>query len=115
MIHILDDMIESVSRSAPALVGADRYATSTAVASKLFATSTAVGVATGLAFPDALAASPYLGSRGSPVVLVPASGALPVGTTGYLTSLNKVGSVTVFGGIAAVSDQIASAVQAAVG
>ena len=96
-------------------MGADRYATSALVAGHFFPGRTLVGVATGLAFPDALAASPYLGSRQAPVLLVPPTGTLPAADASYLTGAPTIGSAVVFGGLAAVSDQVASEVQAALG
>lgn len=52
------------------LGGADRYATSYNVASHLWYGFTAVGVATGVNWPDSLAGGALMGREGGPLVLV---------------------------------------------
>ncbi|NUP53627.1 MAG: hypothetical protein HOW97_40840 [Catenulispora sp.] len=52
------------------LGGADRYATSYNVASHLWTGFTAVGVATGVNWPDSLAGGALMGREGGPLVLV---------------------------------------------
>ena len=52
------------------LAGSDRYGTNRAVTDRFFPKAKEVFVATGRAFPDALAASAVAGLKGSPVVLV---------------------------------------------
>ncbi len=63
--------------AATPLAGDDRFWTSEAVAVTFFQTATTVGVATGLNFPDALAAGSDLAAKGAPLLLVPGTGALP--------------------------------------
>jgi putative cell wall-binding protein len=95
--------------SAIALAGADRYATSEAVALAFFPTTDGVDIASGAAFPDALAAGPVAGANDQPVLLAPPSGALPEPLSAYLsTHAANISSVQVFGGAAAVSDAVAS-------
>ena len=95
--------------SAIGIAGADRYATSDAVALAFFPTTTGVSVASGANFPDALAAGPVAGSAKQPVLLVPESGALPEPITSYLaTHAGGIASAQAFGGTAAVADAVLS-------
>lgn len=94
------------------LAGGDRYATAYAVAhSRLFgldAQVTMAGVATGGAWPDALAGGAMLGVQHGPLLLTG-----PAGLTGDEIGVLKAGHLSglaVFGGIAAVPE--AAAVQA---
>ena len=97
--------------SATSIVGTDRYETAARVADTFFTTPTAVGVATGTNFPDALAAGPDLGSKQAPLLLVPPAGALPEGSTGELLfDTPTLRSALVFGGTSSVSDDVASQV-----
>ena len=87
------------------LVGADRYATSVMVAQAFFTNPTGAGMATGLDFPDALTAGPYL-AAGWPMLLTDPN-SIPTIVSQYLGSI-KTGmsaGVVIFGGTAAVSDQ----------
>jgi len=93
--------------------GRDRYATSVAIA-KRFADSFAengAALATGRAFPDALAGGAHAAKMRVPVLLTgeQASDSL----LEYAASRSE-GAVYVYGGTAAVSDDIAQAVSAAV-
>jgi putative cell wall-binding protein len=97
--------------SAIALVGADRYATSAAVALAVFPDITGVSVASGNSFPDALAAGSIAGAAGDPLILVAPTGTLPEPATAYLSTRGSAVSTTqVFGGPAAVSDTVMSEV-----
>jgi putative cell wall-binding protein len=97
--------------AATALVGADRYATSAAVALAIFPDATALSVANGATFPDALAAGPIAGAAGEPLVLVAPTGNLPEPASAYLgTRGTSVSTIQVFGGAAAVSDAVMSEV-----
>jgi putative cell wall-binding protein len=97
--------------SAASIVGTDRYATAARVADTFFSAPTAVGVATGANFPDALAAGPDLGSKQAPLLLVPPAGALPEGSTRELILDNPtVRSALVFGGTSSISDDVATQV-----
>jgi hypothetical protein len=99
--------------SAIALAGADRYATSEAVALAFFPSPTGLDVASALTFPDALAAGPLAGAAGQPVLLVPPSGALPEPATAYLsTHAATVSSVNAFGGTSALSASVLNEISA---
>ncbi len=93
--------------SAITLAGADRYATSAAIAFAIFPDARAVSVASGTTFPDALAGGAVAGAAGEPVLLVPPSGSLDPADLGYLgTRAGLVTSETVFGGPSAVPESI---------
>lgn len=93
--------------SAIAIAGPDRYATSDAVALAFFPTTSGVSVSSGANFPDALAAGPVAGSANQPMLLVPATGALPEPITSYLTThAGEIASVKAFGGTTAVADVV---------
>jgi putative cell wall-binding protein len=99
--------------SAITIAGPDRYATSDAVALAFFPTTTAVAIASGANFPDALAAGPVAGSAMQPVLLVPSTGALPEPITSYLkTHAGAITSVQAFGGTTAVSQDVLTDVAA---
>jgi hypothetical protein len=94
--------------AATALVGDDRYWTAVNVAIQFFDGASIVGAATGLNFPDALAAGPDLASKHAPLILVPAKGALPDGvTTHLLFESPTLTSGLVFGGTASLGDDVA--------
>ncbi len=93
--------------TAIAIAGPDRYATSDAVALAFFPTTAGISVASGANFPDALAAGPVAGSANQPMLLVPATGALPEPITSYLTThAAGIASVRAFGGTTAVADPV---------
>jgi putative cell wall-binding protein len=102
--------------SAIGIAGADRYATSQAVALAFFPDTKGVSIASGANFPDALAAGPLAGTAGEPVLLVPPTGALPEPITSYLaTHAGGIASVQAFGGTAAVDANVLSEVKQAIG
>jgi len=68
------------------LSGVDRYATAVAVSKAFFGRPPAVYLATGLNFPDALAAVPAAGRAGAPLLLV-GPAAVPVVVRGELARL----------------------------
>jgi putative cell wall-binding protein len=91
------------------IAGADRYATSDAVALAFFPTTTGVSVASATSFPDALAGGPISGAAGHPVLLVPPTGALPEPISSYLTThAGELTSVQAFGGASAIADTVLS-------
>jgi putative cell wall-binding protein len=97
--------------SATSLAGDDRFWTSATVAETFFQTATTVGVATGLNFPDALAAGSDLAAKGAPLLLAPGTGALPdaIATELFTRSFGGTSTnVILFGGTASVSDDMAS-------
>ena len=85
--------------------GADRYATAARVSLASFAPGVPVAyVATGTAFPDALAAGPAATSAGGPVLLT-VRDSLPAATAGELARLQPA-RIVVVGGAAVVSDAV---------
>jgi hypothetical protein len=99
----------SADPSAVVIAGPDRYATSDAVALAFFPTTAGISVASGVNFPDALAAGPVAGSANQPMLLVPATGALPEPITSYLTThAGGIASVRAFGGTSAVAESVLS-------
>jgi putative cell wall-binding protein len=89
------------------IAGADRYATSDAVALAFFPTTSGVSVASATSFPDALAGGPIAGAAGHPVLLVPPTGTLPEPISSYLTThAGELTSVQAFGGASAIADTV---------
>ncbi|GAA1950115.1 hypothetical protein GCM10009838_01520 [Catenulispora subtropica] len=96
------------------LSGADRYATAASVAA-LFGTSpSTVGVATGIAFPDALTGGAFMAAAGGPILLTDPAG-LSAPTAASLTAdAAKVQAVDAFGGVQALPDKVVLAIAMAV-
>ncbi len=103
----------SADPTAIPIFGADRFATGTAVAQQFFAAATVAGVASGGAFPDALAAGAYMAAIGGPLLLTqPTMLSAPVAT--YLTETNApITTADVFGGSAALSAAVQTSTSAA--
>jgi putative cell wall-binding protein len=101
--------------AATALVGADRYATAATVAATLFTAPTVVGVASGVAFPDALAGGTLLAHFAGPLLLSD-PGVLSSTSSTYLTT-NKtpLASVWLFGGASALSGSVETEAATAIG
>jgi putative cell wall-binding protein len=98
--------------AAIALAGADRYATSAAIAQKFFPTATAIGLATAVNFPDALGAGPDLAAKKAPLLLVPPAPPLSGAYAPYLYASGEgTTSGTVFGGPSAIDDAIVTQLQ----
>ena len=94
------------------LVGADRYATNALVADRFFDAPVVAGVATGAAFPDALAGVPHLAVRGGPMLLTAAE-QLSGPASDYIESrASSLERVYVYGGTAAVSASVESSLAA---
>ena len=92
--------------------GGDRYATSRAVSDFAFDTATTAFLATGVNFPDALAAGPAAAELGGPVVLIPGlRTTVDAATTGLLDELG-VTDVLIAGSNLVVSDAIETALDA---
>ena len=90
--------------------GSNRYATSVAVSEATFPSGVPVAyVATGLSFPDALAAAAAGGAQGGPVLLVDGQSVSPA-TKDELQRLNP-SRIVVVGGQNAVSDCVVSTLQ----
>ena len=105
----------AADKKATALVGADRYATSVAVAGRFFPSPSSVGVASGTAFPDALSGGALLAHAGVPLVLA-APGGLPAGVGAYLSSVKgSISSAHLFGGNAALGVAVQTAVASTLG
>ena len=84
------------------LAGPDRIATAVEISEATYPSGAAKAfVATGMNFPDALAAAPIAGLQGAPLLLVPANG-LPAAVAGEISRLGAQG-VAVLGGPAAVT------------
>jgi probable HAF family extracellular repeat protein len=93
--------------------GADRYATAAAVASKFFAAPATAGVATGSAFPDALAGAAELGRTDGPLLLATVT-TVPQATRAYLADQGAtITRVDVFGGAAALDDDVVTQIRSA--
>jgi putative cell wall-binding protein len=102
----------------PNLAGADRYHTATAVAAKVATVlghaPSAVALASGTTFPDALTGGAYAANAGQTLVLTDPLTLTPA-TAEYLQGLRMSGSlkaVEIFGGPVAVSPGIESAIRA---
>ena len=94
------------------LAGADRYATSAAVAGTFETGLPVVYAATGLGFADALAAAAAAGSMGSPMVLT-MPGSLPAPILAEIIRLNPSHAI-VAGGVGAVGDAVVRSIRDAV-
>jgi len=92
------------------LAGADRYETAAAVSRQFFSPGVPVAViATGLDFPDGLAAGPAAARWGGPVLLTHPTG-LPAATRTELARL-RPGRIVVTGGTGAVSEAVLTALE----
>ncbi|HVM52903.1 MAG TPA: cell wall-binding repeat-containing protein [Acidimicrobiales bacterium] len=111
------DQLESEGFDVDRLAGDDRYETARRIAELLpqdavgsFGAGRAAIVATGEAFPDALAAGPLSASQGMPILLTE-GGALNAHAQAALESLD-IEQVLIAGGPAAVSDAVVDAIEA---
>jgi len=89
------------------IAGPDRYGTATAVAPRVNAKPNSVFIVSGLAFPDAVAASAVAAARRDPIVLVSPQG-MPPATDAYLATQPGTPRIVV-GGPVAVPDAVAAA------
>ena len=109
---VSDTVLNALKSYAPEVTresGADRYATSRAVASAAFTTATTAFIASGRGFPDALSASAAAGVQHAPVILVDgAATSLDSATAALLGGLG-VARIVVAGGNVAVSQGVADA------
>jgi len=83
------------------LSGADRYATSVAVARQFWSTMPAMFFATGLAFPDAVAGTPAAAVNDAPIVLTKTT-CMPK-TVAALKAEKSPGTVAILGGTSAIA------------
>jgi putative cell wall-binding protein len=96
------------------LSGEDRYETAVEIAEALFPAPSAVALATGLNFPDALAGAAAAGRRDAPVLLVGAT--LPDSVREYLEeNASTITAVYVLGGEGVVSPEVMTEVRAILG
>ncbi len=96
---------DPVTDTAIEIIGATRYSTATKVAVRFFDPGTPIGVASGVEFPDALAAAAETPNRGGPLLLTePAS--LPVEVDTFIDTWNPT-TIVIYGGPAAVSPEVA--------
>ncbi len=106
---VSDGVLTALRAAAPQverIAGADRFATAAAVSAATFdAGVDEVFVATGMDFPDALAGGAAAGLLDIPILLVTRD-AVPAATARELSRL-RPGAITVLGGPAAVSDEVA--------
>jgi len=101
--------------TATPIVGSDRYATAAMVATTFASTFvnhgttlTLAGFASGVAFPDALSGGADIGIQDGPLLLVPSCGPLPSSLTAYLGAHPSITSGLLYGGTAAVGDDVAT-------
>ena len=93
------------------VAGPDRYATAAAVSASAFPAGTSVAyVATGMTFPDALAAGAAAARAGAPILLVEPN-ALPGATAAELARLGP-DQIVVMGGTGIVSDAVLNQLKA---
>jgi hypothetical protein len=89
------------------IVGADRYATSTMVATQFFRGPVQLGFASGSSFADALCGGVGIAANDGPLLLVPGSGPLPTSVTTYLSNnVATIAAGTVYGGTEAVGPDV---------
>jgi putative cell wall-binding protein len=88
------------------IAGADRYATAAAIAARFADDRPSTYLATGVAYPDALAGGPAAAQAGVPLLLV-ASDRLPASTATQLDRL-RPDRLVILGGTRAVSEEIAA-------
>ncbi|MEY9908717.1 putative cell wall-binding protein [Catenulispora sp. MAP12-49] len=94
------------------IAGADRYGTAINVSQASFpkaGSASAVVLATGETFPDALAGAPLANEKGGPLLLTPSKTADPAVIAEIHRVLAPGGKVYVLGGVNAVSDKVVSA------
>jgi autotransporter family porin len=95
-------------------VGTDRFDTARLVGEHFFSAPTAVGIASGMSFADAMTGGAHIGRVGGPLLLS-ATDALSSATQDYLTANeNSIASAYVYGGPLAVSAFAQAGAQAAV-
>ncbi len=99
------------------LFGADRYATSVAVAAATYPAAPGLIIATGTAFPDALAGAALAAQRGDGMLLFDPQTATPSAVqASYLTSIaSSASQLVVLGGQAAMPDAVVGVVATALG
>lgn len=87
------------------LGGRDGYATSVAVAQSFFVSTRIAGFASEASYADELSGDSHIAALGGPIILAPASGALPSSVSSYLTG-SAISSGWIYGGTSAVSPSV---------
>jgi uncharacterized delta-60 repeat protein len=99
---------------ATAIAGIDRYETAVLAALEFFPTPSVVGIASGQGFADALAGSAHVASAGGPLLLLPATGSLPVSVSILLRSIGTTPPAAfLYGGTTAVGEDVATSFRTA--
>lgn len=112
--RVVDQLAPLTSRPVERVAGADRYATATMLSRATFAPGVAAAfVATGSAFPDALAAGPAAIKARGPMLLTYA-GSLPAATRDELVRLKPL-TIYLLGGTTAVGEGVRQAIAQATG
>ncbi|MFN3707868.1 cell wall-binding repeat-containing protein [Microcella sp.] len=99
------------SRSVTRLGGADRYATSRAIAEFAFPRASEAYIATGSGFADALSAGAAGANRDAPVVLVPGAASSVDSATRSLLTRMRVKQIYVTGGTGVVSSGVVTSLR----
>ncbi|HZV25178.1 MAG TPA: cell wall-binding repeat-containing protein, partial [Acidothermaceae bacterium] len=92
--------------TATPIVGADRFATAVAVATRFFPTFRSVGLASGVKFPDALAGGVQVARAGGPLLLSGATGLDPSTAAALQAAKAGTSAVWVYGGETALGAQV---------
>ncbi|HEX7107164.1 MAG TPA: cell wall-binding repeat-containing protein [Acidothermaceae bacterium] len=100
------DQLAAYSPTVTRVSGADRYGTAASVATAEFPSATSVFLASGVTFADALTGGPVAGAHGAPLMLS-APTCLPSPTAARISS-SQPANVTLLGGLAALSQGVAS-------
>ncbi|NUR27426.1 MAG: hypothetical protein HOV83_16530 [Catenulispora sp.] len=87
------------------LTGGDRYKTAAMVAAR-FPTASAIGVATGAGYADALTGGAFAAAQGFPIVLTDPSGLNPDARSVFARFWSQLGQAYLFGGTSALGDQV---------
>jgi autotransporter-associated beta strand protein len=96
------------------LVGADRYQTAVMAAQRFFTNPTAVGIASGVAFPDGLTGGAHIGKLAGPLLLTDPN-SLPGFTQTYLQSIKAtLTQLFVYGGSTAIATPVVTQINTAV-
>jgi len=102
----VEEQVAALGLTVERLAGANRYETAKAVSAKIFPTATAVIVAFGENFPDALVGAAAAGHHGYPVLLT-GRDHVPQATIDELERLSP-GLIYVIGGTAVISETVAT-------
>ncbi|MCU1462229.1 MAG: putative cell wall binding repeat 2-containing protein [Acidimicrobiales bacterium] len=96
--------------AATPVVGTDRYDTAKRVAATFFTSPADVGLASGVAFPDALGGGTAVAELGGPLLLTDPAALSPAAQSYLSTNKAGIGTVWIFGGLSAVGLAVEQAV-----